>query len=277
VHPARRQWASSIPSTPKTCSVFSTTYPDSDAFCPEDGSTLRLNDGAALLVGSVVADRYLVSRLRGGELDAAHRINIVYRDLKPDNVLVVTDEQGLDLCKVVDIGSAKALNDGDTQRTQRTQVGDIIGPPESMSPEQLLGEAIDARSDVYALAVVAFHLLTGTLPFWRSHRMHADGADLRRNARLGGGGVDGLGRTGRAHAALCERHANPHRRPPRRRSCREASDAQGAHGGSVRTTVGRGGGQDSGARGPDGRLRRDRACGRHECGSARWTASCAPS
>jgi hypothetical protein len=50
---------------PKTCPVCSTTYPDTDAFCPKDGSTLRLDEGSASLVGSVIADRYLVSKLLG--------------------------------------------------------------------------------------------------------------------------------------------------------------------------------------------------------------------
>jgi eukaryotic-like serine/threonine-protein kinase len=252
---------------PKTCPVCATTYPDTDAFCPKDGSTLRLDEGATSLVGSVIADRYLVSKLLGeggmgqvylaghvrlpqqaaikvlhasmvqdagaiarfnreaanaariehervarvfdfgetntglvylamefvpgrtlrslleeqkrlaparaanivyqvGEgLDAAHRLNIVHRDLKPDNVLVVTDDAGVDRCKVVDFGIAKALNESDKQRTQLTQVGSIIGTPEYMSPEQVLGEEIDARSDVYALGLVAFHLFTGSLPF----------------------------------------------------------------------------------------------------------------
>jgi eukaryotic-like serine/threonine-protein kinase len=95
-------------------------------------------------------------------LDAAHRLGIVHRDLKPDNVMVVTDEQGVDRCKVVDFGIAKA---GDATGTKLTSTGMIVGTPEYMSPEQIVGDPIDARTDVYALALVAFNALTGGLPF----------------------------------------------------------------------------------------------------------------
>ncbi len=94
-------------------------------------------------------------------LEAAHRIGIVHRDLKPDNIMVMTDENGVDRCKVVDFGIAKVVN---STQTQLTQTGMLIGTPEYMSPEQVLGEALDGRSDVYALALVAYNAFTGTLP-----------------------------------------------------------------------------------------------------------------
>ena len=248
----------------KTCPVCGGTYAESNAFCPIDGTTLRADASSTDLVGSIIADRYKVSKLLGeggmgrvylarhvrlpqqaaikvmnpwmvkdsdavarfnreaanaariehdrvarvfdfGEtsdglvylamefvpgrtlravqeedgrlsparaanivyqvaegLDAAHRINIVHRDLKPDNILIVTDEHGVDRCKVVDFGIAKAA---DASGTQLTRTGMIVGTPEFMSPEQVVGEAVDARSDVYALALVAFQMLTGQLPF----------------------------------------------------------------------------------------------------------------
>lgn len=95
-------------------------------------------------------------------LEAAHRLSIVHRDLKPDNVLVITDDGGSDRCKVVDFGIAKVTNGSETQLTQ---VGMLVGTPEFMSPEQVLGEQLDGRSDVYALALVAFELFAGGLPF----------------------------------------------------------------------------------------------------------------
>jgi len=95
-------------------------------------------------------------------LDAAHRLGIVHRDLKPDNIMVVTDDQGVDRCKVVDFGIAKA---NDAGGTKLTSTGMIVGTPEFMSPEQIVGETVDARSDVYALALTAFQMLTGALPF----------------------------------------------------------------------------------------------------------------
>lgn len=95
-------------------------------------------------------------------LDAAHRLTIVHRDLKPDNVLVITDEAGADRCKVVDFGIAKQTSGSETQLTQ---MGMLVGTPEFMSPEQVLGEQLDGRSDVYALALVAYEMFSGALPF----------------------------------------------------------------------------------------------------------------
>ena len=248
----------------KVCPICNTSYPDTNAFCTNDGATLRSEEKSQDLVGSVIADRYRIEKLLGeggmgrvylaqhvrlpqkaaikvlhpsmvtevdavarfnreaanaakidhdrvarvfdygdtsdglvflamefvpgrtlrdmiGELgklpparaanitfqiaeglDAAHRIGIIHRDLKPDNVLVVTDDNGVDRSKVVDFGIAKAV---DNSQTQLTQTGMLVGTPEFMSPEQVLGEQLDARSDVYALALVAYQLFTGGLPF----------------------------------------------------------------------------------------------------------------
>ncbi|MEP7346593.1 MAG: serine/threonine-protein kinase, partial [Gemmatimonadaceae bacterium] len=252
----------------KICPVCGVSYADTDAFCPKDGTTLRGADASGDLIGSVIADRYLISKQLGeggmgrvylarhvrlpqqaaikvmhpqmvkdqeavarfnreaanaariehdrvarvfdfGEtdeglvylamefvpgrtlrslleesarlspiraanvvyqvaegLDAAHRIAIVHRDLKPDNIMVVTDEQGVDRCKVVDFGIAKAADEGaGGAQTRLTRTGVLVGTPEFMSPEQVVGEMLDARSDVYALALVAYQMFTGVLPF----------------------------------------------------------------------------------------------------------------
>jgi serine/threonine-protein kinase len=251
---------------PKVCPVCGTSYADTNIFCPADGTTLRAADTDGDLIGSVIADRYLVTDLLGeggmgqvyrarhvrlpqqaaikvlrsemvrdpaaiarfnreaanacriehervarvfdfGEtseglvylamefvpgdslktllqkegsltiartaiivrqiadgLDAAHRLGIVHRDLKPDNILVTQDElDGTDRCKVVDFGIAKAM--GGVDKESLTKTGFVVGTPEFMSPEQLLGTDIDQRSDVYALALVAYQCLTGDLPF----------------------------------------------------------------------------------------------------------------
>ena len=87
-------------------------------------------------------------------LDAAHRLGIVHRDLKPDNVLVIEGEHE-DRVKVVDFGIAKAFGAGEGDGPALTRTGYVVGTPEFMSPEQLLGNPVDARSDVYALALVA--------------------------------------------------------------------------------------------------------------------------
>jgi len=96
-------------------------------------------------------------------LQAAHDLGIVHRDLKPDNVMLSRARDGADVVKVVDFGIAKAVGGRDTQKVTKT--GLVVGTPEFMSPEQLAGDPVDGRSDLYALALVLFKMLTGELPF----------------------------------------------------------------------------------------------------------------
>ena len=96
-------------------------------------------------------------------LDAAHRLGIIHRDLKPENVIVVDDPGGTMRIKVLDFGIAKLI-DNEAGKGY-TQPGFVIGTPIWMSPEQLRGEALDARSDVYSLALLTFAMLTGERPF----------------------------------------------------------------------------------------------------------------
>ena len=103
-----------------------------------------------------------ITRQAAEGLHAAHAIGIVHRDLKPDNIMVSTDADGLDNVKVVDFGIAKATGEV-AQGVTRT--GIVVGTPEYMSPEQLAGEPVDGHSDQYSLAMVAFNMLTGELPF----------------------------------------------------------------------------------------------------------------
>jgi len=95
-------------------------------------------------------------------LGVAHDYGIVHRDLKPDNIMIARNRDGSDLVKVVDFGIAKAST-SDAQKV--TQTGLVVGTPEYMSPEQLAGDQLDGRSDIYSLGLVAFNCLTGTLPF----------------------------------------------------------------------------------------------------------------
>ncbi|HVH08250.1 MAG TPA: serine/threonine-protein kinase [Gemmatimonadales bacterium] len=96
-------------------------------------------------------------------LQAAHDLGIVHRDLKPDNIMLAHARDGADVVKVVDFGIAKAVGGDDAQKVTRT--GLVVGTPEFMSPEQLSGDKVDGRSDLYSLALVLFKMLTGVLPF----------------------------------------------------------------------------------------------------------------
>lgn len=96
-------------------------------------------------------------------LQAAHDLGIVHRDLKPDNIMLTRGRDGADVVKVVDFGIAKAVGGDESQKVTKT--GLVVGTPEFMSPEQLSGDRLDARSDIYSLALVLFRMLTGKLPF----------------------------------------------------------------------------------------------------------------
>jgi serine/threonine-protein kinase len=103
-----------------------------------------------------------ITRQAGEALQVAHEMGIVHRDLKPDNIMLAKNRDGSDCVKVVDFGIAKAAN-VDAQKVTKT--GLVVGTPEYMSPEQLSGDKLDGRSDVYSLALVAFNMLSGRLPF----------------------------------------------------------------------------------------------------------------
>ena len=103
-----------------------------------------------------------ITRQAAEALAVAHDMGIVHRDLKPDNIMIARNRDGSDLVKVVDFGIAKAAAD-DKQKVTKT--GLVVGTPEYMSPEQLAGDKLDGRSDTYSLALVAFAMFTGKLPF----------------------------------------------------------------------------------------------------------------
>ena len=97
-------------------------------------------------------------------LHVAHQLSIVHRDLKPENVMIVGEPSGAERAVVMDFGLAKERRAG-RELEKLTATGIIMGTPEFMSPEQLRGKPLDARTDVYALALVTFEMLTGKLPF----------------------------------------------------------------------------------------------------------------
>ena len=96
-------------------------------------------------------------------LDAAHAKGIFHRDLKPENVFLVENEDGPPEPKLLDFGIAKLSKKGSS--SHKTKTGAAMGTPYYMSPEQCRGHEIDARTDVYAFGVMAFEILTGSLPY----------------------------------------------------------------------------------------------------------------
>jgi serine/threonine protein kinase len=135
----------------------------------------RLECGAAVRIVCQVAEA----------LDTLHQRGLIHRDVKPANVFVVRDDVGQEYVKLMDFGLVRAQTKTSTaapdagsaadhdvpRRRQNTQRGTILGSGAYMSPELILGERLDARSDIYALGVMAYRMLTGALPF--------NAADLR--------------------------------------------------------------------------------------------------
>ena len=119
-----------------------------------------------------------------GGVQHAHQKGIIHRDLKPSNVLV-TIQDNRPVPKIIDFGVAKATSQPLTDASVFTELGALIGTPEYMSPEQaeMSGVDIDTRTDVYALGVMLYELLTGALPFSRQTLREAGLDGLRRAIR----------------------------------------------------------------------------------------------
>ncbi len=114
----------------------------------------------------------------------AHRKGVIHRDIKPSNVMV-TEYDGRPVCKVIDFGVAKALGHEQAGNTVVTAVGQLVGTPEYMSPEQTRINQIDidTRTDVYSLGVLLYELLTGTTPYKKDHRSTESWFELLRMIR----------------------------------------------------------------------------------------------
>ena len=114
----------------------------------------------------------------------AHQKGIIHRDLKPANVLVTVHDT-VPVVKVIDFGVAKALGQELTDKTLFTGFAQMIGTPLYMSPEQAgqSGLDVDTRTDIYALGVLLYELLTGTTPFTRERFRKAAFDEIRRIIR----------------------------------------------------------------------------------------------
>ena len=150
----------------------------------------RTDDGALFVVLEYIDGKSLRDRLNYGPMPApaalhiakqiasallrAHGLGIIHRDLKPENVMLVLRDGDSNFVKVLDFGLAKlsisALLEGESETSVRrsevlTRYGAVFGTPAYMAPEQAAGGEVDGRTDLYALGVVLYEMLSGVLPF----------------------------------------------------------------------------------------------------------------
>ncbi len=102
-------------------------------------------------------------------LREAHSLGVIHRDLKPANIYLVDHADEVDFVKVLDFGLVKSV-DGTAE--ELTQAGLFMGSPKYMSPEQIRGDRVDARTDIYSLGIVLYEMITGKVPFDRANSVN---------------------------------------------------------------------------------------------------------
>jgi len=149
-----------------------------------EGESLRklIQDQGAMPVPRVCS----IIKQTAAALDAAHRLGMIHRDIKPDNIVLIQSPEG-EQAKVLDFGIAKLKEGrrGAVAGMTLTGTGIVIGTPQYMSPEQAMGkrgEELDGRSDLYSLGIVMYQMLTGDLPFKADTTMEMLLAHLQQQA-----------------------------------------------------------------------------------------------
>ncbi|HLK35562.1 MAG TPA: serine/threonine-protein kinase, partial [Polyangiaceae bacterium] len=104
-------------------------------------------------------------------LREAHSLGVIHRDLKPANIFLVEHGDETDFVKVLDFGLVKNVA-AETKGDELTQTGLFMGSPKYMAPEQVRGDRVDARTDIYALGVIMYEMLTGKVPFDRPNSVN---------------------------------------------------------------------------------------------------------
>jgi serine/threonine protein kinase len=156
---------------PNTVTIFDYGKTDDDVYFIAmellEGRTLHryLRDEAPLSAAKATHIARQICR----SLREAHSLGIIHRDLKPANVFLVTHGEQHDFVKVLDFGLVKDLGD---KGEDLTQTGLFMGSPKYMSPEQIRGDRVDGRADIYALGVLLYEMLTGRAPFERANSVN---------------------------------------------------------------------------------------------------------
>ena len=117
----------------------------------------------------------LIAAATAEGLKAAHIQDVVHRDLKPENILIPRNRNAGSVVKIADFGFARLL---DTPRITTTE--HILGTPSYLSPEQISGESIDRRSDIYSLGIIMYEMLSGQLPFYGENTEELLEAQMKR-------------------------------------------------------------------------------------------------
>ena len=126
-----------------------------------------------------------------GALAAAHAEGVIHRDLKPGNIFIVLESNGSEYVKVLDFGLAKR-GAAPNAATPQTRASLIVGTPEYMAPEQACGKPVSPRTDLYAVGIIMFEMLTGRLPFRGDSPMHVAIMQLQAQPPAPSSFVEGL-------------------------------------------------------------------------------------